>query len=255
VRWDPEQYERYADERARPFLDLLARVGATEPRRVVDLGCGTGTGSALMSRRWPRAHVEGIDSSPDMIERASRLHTEQLTFRLSDVAQWRPGGDVDVVISNATLQWVPNPAELLRAWASDLTAGGWLAIQVPANFDAPSHALMRELAHTRRWRDRLDGVFRHHDAVRAPAEYAQLFLDAGLDADAWETTYIHRLQGEDPVVSWLRGTGLRPVLDRLSDVDGADFVRHYSALARDAYPPTAHGTLFPFRRIFAVGHR
>ena len=255
MRWDPDQYERYADERARPFVDLLARVAAAEPRRVVDLGCGTGAMTALLSRRWPRADVEGIDSSPEMIERARALGTERLGFRLGDVGHWQPAADVDVVLSNATLQWVPGHSELLRGWAAALTAGGWLAIQVPANFDAPAHALMRELAAQPRWRDRLAGALRHHGAVRSPAEYGDLLADAGLAADVWETTYLHRLHGDDPVVSWLRGTGLRPVLARLDEAETEEFLGQYSVALRSAYPAGPHGTLFPFRRIFAVGHR
>lgn len=254
MRWDPAQYERYADERARPFVDLLSRVGATAPRRVVDIGCGTGAMTALLASRWPQAGVEGIDSSAEMIERAAEVAGHRLSFRLGDAADWRPADDVDVVISNATLQWVPGHADLLRRWAGELAAGGWLAIQVPANFDAPSHAVLREMASSPRWRDQLAGVLDHHDEIRPVREYAALLLDAGMDADVWETTYVHNLPGDDPVVSWMRGTGLRPVLSRLGD-DAAPFVREYADLMRSAYPPTRHGTLFPFRRIFAVGHR
>jgi trans-aconitate 2-methyltransferase len=96
---------------------------------------------------------------------------------------------------------------------------------------------------------------RHHDAVREPGEYAELLLDAGLAIDVWQTTYVHRLSGDDPVLSWLRGTGLRPVLARLDDAEAAEFEREFAPLLRAAYPATPGGTLFPFRRTFAVGHR
>jgi trans-aconitate 2-methyltransferase len=249
MQWDPAIYRRYGDERARPFLDLLARVRAAAPRRVVDLGCGSGEQTTLLAQRWPQAVVEGIDSSPEMIAAARRLEGP-VAFTLGDVAEWTPPADADVVVSNSLLQWVPTHRELLRSWAAADPTDGWLAFQVPGNFDAPSHRQLRELAGT--WG--LD-VLRHHDAVDPPERYAALLLDAGLVADVWETTYLHLLSGPDPVLDWLRGTGLRPVLAALSPADGERFCAELAPRLRAVYPPGPHGTLLPFRRIFAVGHR
>jgi trans-aconitate 2-methyltransferase len=264
VRWDPAQYSRYADERGRPFVDLVARVGATAPRRVVDLGCGPGNLTALLASRWPDALVEGVDSSLEKIERAAEL-VDGVSFRVGDVHAWEMPADCDVLVSNATLQWVPDHVELLRSWAASLPSNGWLAVQVPGNFGSPSHTLMRSLATSSRWAPLVGDVLRHHDAVGSPSSYASLLLDAGLDVDVWDTTYLHRLQGTDPVLEWVRGTGLRPVLAALTgrtvSVDGvsqaadAAFEAEYSAALRSAYPATAHGTVFPFRRIFAVAHK
>lgn len=247
MNWDPTQYARYADERGRPFLDLLARVGATAPNCVVDLGCGPGTLTALLAHRWPDATVVGIDSSPEMITAAASV--PGVSFELGSVETWTP--DADVIISNATLQWVPAHRDLLTQWAASLPAGGWLAFQVPGNFGSPSHRIMREVAE----RFGVAGALRHEDAVAEPVEYASVLLDAGLVADVWETTYVHVLQGPDPVLEWVRGTGLRPVLAALPEAELDAFTAEYAARLREAYPPTPHGTLFPFRRIFAVGRR
>jgi trans-aconitate 2-methyltransferase len=252
--WDPRQYGRFGDERGRPFLDLVARIGASAPRRVVDLGCGPGTMTALLASRWPSAIVEGIDSSPSMIESAA-ASGGRVSYRVEDVTSWLPPDDADVVLSNATLQWVPTHRALLASWAAALPAGGWLAFQVPGNFDSPSHALMRALASSPRWAPSLTGVLRHDDAVATPAEYAQLLLSAGLAVDVWETTYVHVLTGPDPVLEWLRGTGLRPVMSAL-EADRYDaFEAEFAAQLRAAYPAGPTATLFPFRRVFAVGHR
>src|SRR5262249_24187028 len=149
-----------------------------------------------------------------------------------------------------TLQWVPGHEELLARWAADLAADGWLAIQVPGNFGAPAHTMLRSVA--ARWG--VEHALRHHDVVQSPEGYAALLLDAGLEVDAWETTYVHVLPGRDPVLEWLRGTGLRPVLGVLSESDAARFCQELAEALRAAYPHGPHGTLLPFRRVFAVGH-
>jgi trans-aconitate 2-methyltransferase len=253
MRWDPQQYRRFAGERSRPFADLLARVAASAPRRVVDLGCGSGELTAALAQRWPTADVEGVDSSPDMIAAAPR--GSRLAFRLGDVREWTMPADADVVVSNATLQWVPEHRALLARWAAALPAGGWLAVQVPGNFAAPTHALLREVAGSPSWSAALAGVLRSHDSVGEPAEYAELLLGAGLVADVWETTYVHVLTGDDAVLEWLRGTGLRPVMAALPPAAYRRFEAELAGRLRAAYPPGPHGTLLPFRRIFFVGHR
>jgi trans-aconitate 2-methyltransferase len=249
-------------------------VGASAPRRVVDLGCGPGNLTALLPERWPAAVVEGVDSSPEMLERA-RADVPGVQFAVGDLRTWTMPADCDVVLSNAALQWVPDHLELLRSWADALPTGGWLAVQVPGNFEAPSHRLMRSLATSPRWAPLVGDVLRH-DVVATPAQYAATLLDAGLRVGVWETTYLHLLQGEDPVLEWVRGTGLRPIVSALaaafphaptsfrpeiwsergeSGHSAAEFEREYAELLREAYPRTAHGTLFGFRRIFAVAHK
>ncbi|MBE7189883.1 methyltransferase domain-containing protein, partial [Jatrophihabitans endophyticus] len=184
MRWDPTQYTRYADERGRPFVDLVAQIGAEAPRRVVDLGCGPGNLTALLAQRWPSATVEGVDSSEEMITTAAGS-VDGVAFHVGDVRSWTPGPDVDVIVSNATLQWVPDHLPLITSWAAALPADGWLAFQVPGNFGSPSHVLMRELAESPRWSATLGGVLRHSDAVAAPEVYASTLADAGLDIDVW----------------------------------------------------------------------
>ena len=254
VRWDPAQYARFSDERSRPFFDLTGQVGASRPGLVVDLGCGPGELTATLAERWPGAEVRGLDASTEMIERAAGRAGGAVTFALADAADFDATG-VDVLVSNALLQWVPGHQELLVRWAAQLAADGWLAFQVPANFGSPSHRLMRELADSARWRDRLAGVLRHADAVAEPAEYLELLTDAGLRVNAWQTSYLHVLPGPDPVLEWVRGTGLRPVLQALSEEESAQFSAEYAALLRQAYPARPFGTVFPFLRTFVVAHK
>jgi trans-aconitate 2-methyltransferase len=252
MRWDPVQYGRYAGERGRPFAELLARVDCASPDTVVDLGCGTGELTVSLAERWPEALVRGIDSSPEMIDRAPSGGAVEFSV---GTAEGFSADGVDVLVSNAALQWVPTHRELIVRWVAELRPGGWLAFQVPANFGAPSHVLMRELAESPRWRDRLGGILRGTDSTAAPLEYLELLAGAGCEVDTWQTEYVHILQGQDPVLDWVRGTGLRPVLAALSDPDAAEFAAEYGARLRDAYPRRSYGTAFPFTRTFVVAQR
>ncbi|HEY5335176.1 MAG TPA: methyltransferase domain-containing protein, partial [Mycobacteriales bacterium] len=239
VQWDPQQYDRYADERGRPFSDLVRRIGATDPASVLDAGCGSGELTVTLRLRWPDARVRGVDSSAEMIAaRRSDSGVELTVGRAQDIS----ARGVDVFVSNAALQWVPEHPDLLPRWAEELEPDGWLAFQVPANFDAPSHHLMREVAAAPRWRGRLDGVLRAAP-VESPAAYLDLLAGLGMSVDAWQTDYLHVLPGDDAVLAWVRGTGLRPVLAVLDDVATAEFEAEYGELLRRAYPQQPYGTV------------
>ncbi|MFI6391396.1 trans-aconitate 2-methyltransferase [Nonomuraea sp. NPDC050547] len=249
--WDPSTYERYADERSRPFFELTARIQADAPQYVVDAGCGTGELTMALAERWPEATVEGFDSSPAMIAKARETGGR---FTVADVTLWRPDRPVDVLVSNAVLQWVPTHRDLLGHWVDALADGGWLAFQVPGNFDAPSHVLIRELCRSDTWRDKL-GEFDRGAPVSTAVEYMELLSAMGARVDAWETTYVQLLQGEDAVLTWVSGTALRPVLDRLNPGEQTSFKRDLKKLFDAAYPRKEYGTAFPFRRIFVVASK
>lgn len=249
--WDPQEYLNHAELRARPFRDLVARIGAERPRRVVDAGCGPGTLTGELARRWPGAIVEAFDSSPEMV---SSARERGVAARLCDVTEWRPEPDTDVVVSNAVLQWVPEHDAVLRRWVRELPSGAWLAVQVPGNMDAPSHRAARAVAARDRWVRRLRDVrLRGTGAVSEPRDYANLFADLGCAVDVWETTYVQRLRGEHAVLDWLTGTALRPIVAALDDDEWQEFRRDLAPVLDEAYPPRSDGTTwFPFRRIFAV---
>ncbi|MCD2197230.1 trans-aconitate 2-methyltransferase [Actinomycetospora endophytica] len=244
--WDPDLYLDFDDLRSRPFADLLARIGAHDPVHVVDAGCGPGHLTRVLAARWPDARVSAFDSSPDMVAAARGRGVDAVQ---ADVGTWTPADDVDVIVTNAVLQWVPGHRDLLRRWVGALPAGGWFAMQVPGNFTAPSHVLAREVA------DRFGVPLRDAATVAEPADYADDIAAAGASAvDVWETTYLQRLTGEDPVLHWISGTALRPVRDALSDADYAAYTAELAPRLREAYPQRADGsTWFPFRRIFCVG--
>lgn len=254
MRWDPTQYLRYADERGRPFVDLLARVAADAPAVVADLGCGPGQLMPVLRGRWPDAELVGVESSAEMVERAETTNEDpRVRYVHADVADWRPDGPLDLVVSNAMFQWVPDQEPVIERLAEAVVPGGSFAIQVPDNQRAPSHALMREIADREPYASWTRDVL----GIRGcgPEVYLELFAGLGWSCDAWSTTYLHVLPGDDPVFDWISGTGARPVLQALPDDLRPAFEDEYRAALREAYPRRPFGTVLPFQRTFAVATR
>ena len=261
--WDPSLYARYADHRSRPFYELVSRVPATDPALVVDLGCGNGPLTLALAERWPDARIVGVDASPEMLGAAREADTGgRVEWVQADLATWdigSLGAAPDVIVTNATLQWVPGHLTLIGRWVAAQPVGAWFALQVPGNYKAPSHALMREVAETHARAGELEAALKRGGSAE-PATYLRILSDAGCDVDVWETTYHHLLdpeaRSENPVLDWVMGTGLRPVIELLEDEEErAAFLEPYSERLRAAYPRTPAGVDLPFRRVFAVGHR
>ncbi len=250
-QWDPDRYLTFADERGRPFLELLSRIDAEAPHTVVDLGCGAGNLTVLLPRRWPRAQVIGVDSSAEMI--AAAPVGEGVEFTVGDIVGWRSEQPVDVLVSNAALQWVPDHLDRLPRLVDAVAPGGWLAFQVPGNFAEPSHTIRRELADEAPYAEHTAGVATPdaHDAET----YLHVLRDLGCEVDAWQTTYLHVLRGEDPVFTWVSGTGARPTLQALPDDLRPQFEEEFKRRLREVYPERDGAVVLPFRRVFAVARR
>jgi trans-aconitate 2-methyltransferase len=254
MSWHPERYLAFDDHRTRPAADLLARVPLRAPERIADLGCGPGNSTALLAARWPEAAVVGVDSAPAMLEkaRASSIRAEWLA---ADIADWAPDAPLDLVFSNAALQWLPEHQILLPRLLGHLRPGGVLAIQMPRNFQAASHVTLRELAALPPWAAQLEGVLRA-EPVASPAWYYDLLAPLSGALEIWQTEYLQALEGEDPVLRWTESTALRPVLQALDEGASAAFKSAYAGRLREAYPRRPDGTtLFPFLRLFIVARR
>ncbi|MFQ5959319.1 MAG: trans-aconitate 2-methyltransferase [Alphaproteobacteria bacterium] len=254
MSWDPAQYGKFGDERSRPARDLLARVPLEAPRVVYDLGCGGGEATALIAARWPAAKVVGIDNSPAMLAKA-RESDLAADWVEADVGTWRAPEPADLVFANASLQWLGDHGTLFPRLAGMLGAGAALAVQMPRNFDAPSHRCMEEAAAAGPWRGRLAKAKRL-DPVAGPEAYYDILAPHVGNLDIWETEYVHVLEDDNPVVEWAKGTELRPYLDALEGDERAAFLADYAARIAGAYPRRGDGrTLFPFRRLFIVAVR
>lgn len=253
--WDAGQYLRFAEERTRPCRDLAARIDVAEPNRVIDLGCGPGNSTAVLAERRPRARIEGLDSSPEMIASA-RAARPDLRWSVGDITAWAAGdeGPFDVVFSNAALQWVDDHARVFPNLLRHVAPGGALAIQMPGNYDAAPHRLMRELAASPAWRGRFpaDGVREWH--VHDLDFYHDLLAPRVESLDLWATEYFHILPDVPAIVEWYRGTGLRPFLQALdSEKSREEFTNAWGDRLREVFPSRPNGAvLFPFRRLFLI---
>jgi len=251
MAWDPKVYLAFGEERTRPARELLARINADDPRRIVDLGCGPGNSTALLAARWPAADLEGVDNSEAMLNDA-RKASFKAHWTLADVGNWNPSETYDVIFSNATLQWIGDHANLLPQIVTHLAKDGLFAFQVPRTFGEPCHTLIHEIAQDPRWKDKLAGV-RDWWNVQEPEIYFEILEPFARSIDIWETRYVQVLEGEDAVFRWMSGTGLRPFADALEGAAREAFLAEYRARVARAYPRRASGaTLYPFQRLFCV---
>jgi trans-aconitate 2-methyltransferase len=249
--WDPGQYLRFADQRLRPALDLLGQVKLAAPAYVVDLGCGAGNVTSILKQRFPGADVVGVDASASMLEKA-RAAAPGCRFELGDFASWSPAAAIDLIYSNAALQWVGGHAALFPRLVSLLAPGGVLAVQMPAMHDAPLRRLQHEVAAHGPWAARLARLGAA-PAILDAAGYWDLLRPLTGRLDIWETTYLHPLTGADAVVEWAAGSSLRPFLEPLEPAEAAAFRQAYAEALRPHYPRRADGTtLLPFRRLFLI---
>jgi trans-aconitate 2-methyltransferase len=249
--WDPAQYGKFAAERMRPVEDLLARMTMAAPATVYDLGCGDGRVTRLLASHWPEARITGVDNSANMLD-AARKVLPDVTWVEADIAHWTPDAPAQAVFANASLQWLSGHESLLPQLMDMVAPGGVLAVQMPRNHHKPSHDCMRDAAAAGPWRDRLAGI-EGIAPVHEPDVYYDILAPHAASLNVWESEYLHALEGDDPVVEWTKGTGLRPYLEPLEPDERKAFLADYSARIAREYPPRHDGvTLFPFLRLFII---
>jgi trans-aconitate 2-methyltransferase len=249
--WDPGQYLRFDSDRLRPALELLARIPLETAEAVVDLGCGPGHISRILKARWPMAQVMGVDRSVEMLERAA-VGAPELQWQRADLAEWHPERPVDLIYANASLHWADDHQNLFPRLLATLKPGGWLAVQMPRNQDRPSHRAAFEVAERGPWRTRLEPLLRRHP-VAEPEDYLRWLSPFSRHLDVWQTDYLHRLEGPDPVAAWTQGSLLVPLLEALQEEEQEPFLEAYRSRLRVAYPQDEEGrTPFWFRRLFLV---
>jgi trans-aconitate 2-methyltransferase len=250
--WDATAYNRFRGLRLRPAIDLMMRVPDLPPGEVVDFGCGNGAVAPALATRFPGRALVGLDGSPAMLAeaRASGLYAR---LHQADATTWTPDTPPALIFSNALCHWLPDHEALFSRLAHSLAPCGTLAVQMPRQFDAPSHALMRRLAEEM-FPDRFDYT-RWVAPVADPRDYHRMLAALGT-LDVWETEYIQRLDPtypDHPVRRFTESTGMRPIAEKLTEAERAAFIAEYESALTTAYPVEEDGgVLFPFRRLFFV---
>jgi len=254
--WNPALYRRYEDERTRPAQELLARVPLPEAARVVDLGCGPGNSTELLANRFPAAKVVGTDNSEAMLASA-RERLPQARFELSDIATWAPRDEApNLIYANAALQWVPDHERLIPRLFAALAPGGVLAIQMPDNREEPTHRLMRAVAAEAPWAEPIGNADRLRTLLLPLGGYYDLLAPAAARVDVWHTIYQHPMADAAAIVEWVRGTGLKPFVDRLPADLQASYLAEYERRVDRAYPVRTDGKrLLAFPRMFIVAQK
>jgi trans-aconitate 2-methyltransferase len=252
--WSPVQYLKFEDERTRPAAELLSRVPVTRPRRVLDVGCGPGNSTELLAARFPQAEVVGVDSSPEMIA-AARKRLPSADFLVADIHDYAPLTPFDVIFGNAIFQWVPDHIAVLVRLLASCPPGGAIAMQVPDNLNEPTHMLMAAVARGGPWRAKFEQPIRR-DAIPPPSAYYDRLKPLAAAVDIWHTTYYHVLADAKAIVEWVKGTGLRPWLDRLDAVEREAYLAAYTERIAETYPPLVDGrVMLRFPRLFVVAVR
>lgn len=257
--WRAEAYLRHAGPRERPALDLFEKIAddaVPDGGRAWDLGCGHGRLTALVADRWPTAEVVGVDSSADMLRTAQSTNDRDgISWHLGGMLERTPAHPLDLIVANASLHWLDDHRRVLPRLVTWLRRHGTLAVQMPRNHDEPTHRVIADVVLDVRWRDRLLPVLRPYPVAPAPWVH-ELLRTRVSTLDVWETTYLHPLTGKDPVLSWVAGSVLRPILALLDDDEAADFEAAVADGYRAAYPPSADGTtVLPFTRQFIIATR
>ena len=247
--WNPGAYARFRGLRLRPALDLLMQIRKVPGGDVVDLGCGDGAAAGSLAARFPKRRIIGVDASANMLEKA-RGYAEIV---LSDIAVWKPVSPPAVIFANAVLHWLGDHGTLLPGLAGTLAPGGTLAVQMPQQFQAPSHRFLRDIAASM-FPGRFD--FAHYvPPVARASDYHAMLAELG-EVNAWETDYVQRLEpcdGQHPVHAFTAATAMRPIAAKLDAGELATFAAAYDQALGAAYPKQADGSvLFPFRRVFFI---
>ena len=250
--WNPETYLKFDDQRTRSARELAGRIPFENPELIYDLGCGPGNSTCVLAESWPEARLIGVDNSPEMLTRAGQDGPVDTTWLEADLCEFIPQDRPDIIYSNATYQWIDGHANLFPKLIDAVRSNGVLAVQMPQNFDAPSHYYLREIATNGPWKEKVAGAVRRAP-VAQPKDYYDWLAPWAATIDIWQTEYCQILSGEDPVLAWVSGTALRPFLNLLEGAEREEFVAHYGRALNRAYPRRSDGTtLFPFKRLYMV---
>jgi trans-aconitate 2-methyltransferase len=252
--WNPNLYLKFGKERIQPTIDLVNKIDFNNPQKIIDIGCGPGNSTQVLSEKWPEAKITGIDNSEAMIEKAQK-DLPLLNWKLMDAGKDDINEKYDIVFSNATIQWIPNHAELLLKFSKIMTENGIIALQIPQFLEMPISKSIARVAEDKMWAARtqkINNYFTIHHYSYYYNELSKLFGKI----EMWETHYMHIMDSHQSILDMIASTGLRPYLATLeSEKDQEDFKNSVLEKIRTDYPEQENGkVIFPFQRLFFIAH-
>lgn len=253
--WNSKEYLSFKNERTQPAFDLVNRIDIKAPQKIIDIGCGPGNSTAVLKQYFNNAEIIGIDSSEDMIDKAKSEYND-LTFINSDIRDIfiNEKESYDVVFSNACIQWIPEHKALIKNMIELLKDNGYLAIQIPYNYDEPIHKIINEVTKSEKWKNLFDNHRERY--VLEISEYYDLLSEVSSNFEMWQTIYFHKMKSYDNILEWYRGTGLRPYLEQLNEAQKIDFERDILIKIKQSYPMQKNGEImFKFPRLFFIAEK
>lgn len=252
--WNSNQYMKFKSERTQPSKDLIARINATKPERILDLGCGPGNSTFALKSTFAESEILGVDASDDMLKKARAEHSD-IEFKKCFLPQGLDDidGKFDLIFSNACIHWIPKQKELLAKCDEKLNGGGMLAVQIPFIQNAPFYKILYKLVEEK-WQ-KLSSIKNFHNLM--PEEYYDLLTELGFEFDIWQTTYYHTVLSHEGIIDWYKGSGLRPYLDALkSDEERESFISDLLSIIKEKYPVQSNGNIIlKMPRVFFVAKK
>lgn len=248
--WNSKQYLKFKTERTQPAIDLVNRINIDNPKKIIDIGCGPGNSTQVLSSRHPSSYILGVDKSEDMISTANKNYSN-LDFMICDVSVElsQINNRFDIVFSNACIQWIPDHKQLIRNMLNLCNTNGILAVQIPMNYEEPIHKIIGEVSTSHKWKEFFAEPRVFH--TLSQGEYFDLLSEISDDFDIWETVYYHVMKSYDDILEWYRGTGLRPYLDVLPEHKKKEFESDIMKNLIQRYPKQINGEIiFGFPRFF-----
>jgi trans-aconitate 2-methyltransferase len=253
--WNPDRYLKFKNERTQPSIDLVSRIDFADPKTIIDFGCGPGNSTQVLVNRWPKARIIGLDNSPAMIAKARKDYPEQ-EWVLADAASYEPDVKVDIVFSNAAIQWIPNHKKLINKFYNLLSDNGIVAVQMPQFWDMPVGKIIKKVSKDSRWisqTEKASKLIRIHDYSFYYNRLYVLFKKV----EIWETYYMHTLDSQMSIIDMIISTGMKPYLEKLdSDEAKREFIDEVLKGIQKFYSLQKDGkVIFPFKRLFFISRK
>ena len=252
--WNPEVYNQFKNIRYQPFFDLMSLISEENLHITIDIGCGTGEQTSLLSKRFENCSFLGIDSSKEMLSESRKFFHEKLSFETKTIEEFAASDSKwDLIFSNAALQWSDHHEQLLPKLISKLNPNGQFAVQMPFQTENVLNNILLEIVHEKPFTDLLNG-FRRDSPLLEIDDYARMMFEGGLEGlNIFLKVYPIIASSETELYNFISGSALIPYMERL-DQQGQDLLKS-EFLKRIKNRFETFPAIYSFKRILLYGIR